>query len=228
MDKDPINFFAENTPDGWERLVSELKDDLPIIKSRLEKLPSYFPLAEHIFRPWFMQTPKEIKLVIVSSDPLPDFLDSNKPRHQGLGISQSEQDEATGWVSAWFDALEKYDKNWKRPMMGDLSPWIYREGFFFISMALTRPQNPTQNNECRHHRALWSPVIKFTMEIIQEANPDVTVLLLGKDTFTVKAYLTGKTKIVEVKSMSDFEEYVLKKIEEILKNKKLQMINWEL
>ena len=185
----------EACPSGWEKFFEIVNPELCEISEMLDEIEKrdggYLPLKKDIFNFLWLTKPSEIRLIMIGQDPYYQILPSGLPRATGLAFSIRKTDSIPSSLSNIYKELKSSIEGFKEPTHGDLTKWA-RQGVFLPNMCLT-----VRQNEAGSHKSLWMDFIVKLLLYINERNPDVIYLLLGKDAQKVKRQIDSKITVLE-------------------------------
>lgn len=184
----------EACPSGWEEFfklahaeISEISDMLDEIEKRDS---SYIPLKKDVFNFLWVTKPSQVRVCILAQDPYPQMLPSGLPRAMGLAFSVRRNDSIPSSLQNIYKELKNSIEGFKEPNHGDLTKWA-RNGVFLPNMCLTVKQN-----EAGSHKSLWMDFIVKLLTYINERNPHIIYLLLGKDAQKIQRQIDGKITVL--------------------------------
>lgn len=184
------------------------------------------PLPSNVWRA-FKETPyDELKAIVLGFSPYHTFTRDNQPVADGILMSCSITNKLQPSLENFYNALENelgIVSN-KNPNLSSLC----NQGILMLNLSLT-----VEKNKPGGHILQWLPFIKYLFEevIITSGMP---VVLLGKESYKVKKYLSPFTWIIETTHPASASyqggewnsEGMFTKVNTILKQNNNFEINW--
>lgn len=212
-------------PEKWSEFFKTCTKELEMISNQL-KDQIYFPEKQNIFKAFELTDPKNIKVVIIGQDPY-HSVENNKPICNGLAFSVNKNAKVPPSLQNIYKELKNEYPEFKIPKHGDLTKWA-EQGVFLLNKDLTvKPHEPAS------HKGLWSFFLYKVIDYVIQNNPNCIFVLWGKNAQELKTFIR-KAIILESSHPSPYSaKYFFgcnhfKKINDILRKRNIDEINWQL
>jgi len=170
---------------SWRTLLQEIKNEYPVIISKLEKKLNdecnlgIFPQLEHIFNAFTFFELDEMKVCIIGQDPY-----HGKGQAHGLSFSVQDDIKIPPSLKNIFQELKEEYDDFNIPRHGNLTNWA-QQGVLLLNSSLTVLEGKPNS-----HQDIWSPLTTIIIKKISEKHPACAFMLWGND---AKKYLKNKT-----------------------------------
>lgn len=211
----------------FKKFIEEEKNK-PYFKTLVNKINKIsqpvFPKKEDWFRSLEMTSFSNLKVVVIGQDPY-----HNKNQANGLAFAVNDSVKVPPSLKNIYKELS-YEYGYQIPNHGDLSAWS-KEGVLLLNTILT----VTENEPLSHQGFGWEIFISNLFQLLQTKD-NLVYLLWGNYAHQFAKKITNKTHVVIKTShpsplsfyRSFYRSNMFKKTNEILINKGLTKINWEI
>lgn len=196
-----------------------------VLVNNIEKLSEEVLPKEELWFNALELTPfNSVKVVILGQDPY-----HNENQATGLAFSVNNNVKVPPSLRNIYKELN-YEYGYEIPNHGNLTSWA-TEGVLLLNTILT----VSLNKPLSHKGLGWEIFINNLFELLQEKD-DIIYLLLGNYAKSFKSKITNKTHVILESSHPSplsftrgfYKSNIFKKCNEILINKNIKPINWQI
>jgi len=224
---------TKDCPPGWEAIFkdadNELKRTSEVIERDEKQHSRCFPLRGDIFRAFHLTPLDKVRVVIFGQDPYHSIEHDGNPTACGLSFSARPGMKIPPSLANIFEEIHIEYPNLKKFSSGDLTPWA-KQGVLLLNSCLT-----VRNGEAGSHKKLWLGFISKVLKGLGNLNKKIIYVLWGTHAQSLSNMITGKDyTTLESVHPSGFSAHKgffnnghFKKINEILRERGEDEINWE-
>ncbi len=172
-------------PPTWEKLFSDVTEDIIHIDKLLKDVENIIPLKKDTFNAFYKCPLNKVKVIIVAQDPYHNLLPDGSYQANGLCFSTRKDCPIQPSLRNIYTELNRTIENFDIPDHGDLTEWA-NQGILLLNSSLT---TEIGNPGC--HGKIWMGVMTSVFSIIAQERPKTIVLLWGKHAQTLVPNLKG-------------------------------------
>ena len=200
----PLYELSKYTTDiSWREIFESCKDEIERIEMILHKvqktyvsyeLPStawlFTPKREDLFNIFRETSFKNIRVLILSSEPLSGTYENGDPIANGIAFSA--YDTIPKCLEQIFVEITRSYPDFKFPTNGDLRKWC-RQGVMLLNTSLTKMLTGERQNQ----RDIWLPLIAKVIETVTAKNKNMVICFWGREVEFFEKYLNGSHHILK-------------------------------
>lgn len=178
----------------WEPFILSKKMDFIYDTLKKDsKKNNIFPVSTDTFNAFKLCDPKNLKVVIIGSEPYTTkYKSNNLPKSDGLFLSCSNSknriepklEHFLNGIAHDYDLTCQYSNNL------DLS-YLAEQGVLLLNRALTSKEEIIGG-----HIGLWDEFIKFFLENLEKYSPNSPVVLIGEKAHYLQKYITEENPVI--------------------------------
>ena len=220
-------------PPTWEGVFKdaehELKDISDILENDKKINGRFYPDCKNLFKAFELTPLQSVKVVILGQDPYHGTNNDGTPQAQGMSFSVKRGTKVPSSLLNIYKELKTSVEGFNNPGHGDLSGWAH-QGVLLLNACLTvRPGNPGS------HKEIWYGFNKKIINAILDINPGCVFILWGRKAQKIRKMLGERATVLEAAHPSGlsanrgfFGCNHFNQVNDILREKGLRQINWQL